>query len=357
MSTTRTAVVLTSWGDTIESLARKAGMPARLLREMNPGLSNASLKPGNAVLVVERSDGNGLKPALQTDHPTTEGLQTDRPTSRGLEQEFVRGVRGRKEIALTFDCGWAVDRELSQMLETLRRLDVHATFFLTGILLRNVPDAPARIVLAGHRLGNHTWSHPHCTKLSDGQFLAQLDGVEQWVSAGPSTRTLRLAGRTRASALPDAPSTSTLGLSALSTLGLSAPATGALENILFSSGTLSAGRLTSGSLTTRPFWRSPFGDRDKRILRIAAQAGFRAVYWTVDSLDWVEKPAATPESVFRQVCERPFERAKDAPDPLDGAIVLMHLAGKPTRHAVEQIVPYLKDRGYRFVTVQRLLEP
>jgi peptidoglycan/xylan/chitin deacetylase (PgdA/CDA1 family) len=354
-------------------------MPARLLRAMNPGLSNASLKPGNAVLVVERSDGNGLKPALRT----------DRPTTRGLEQEFVRGVRGRKEIALTFDCGWAVDRDLSQMLETLHRLDVHASFFLTGIFLRNVPNAPARIVLAGHRLGNHTMTHPRCTNLSDWQFLAQLDGVEQWVSAGPSTRTLRLAGRTRASALPDAPSTSTLGRSAPSTLGFPAPstlghsapstlgfpapstlgfpapstlgfpapATGTLENILFSSGTLSAGRLTSGSLTTRPFWRPPFGDRDKRILRIAAQAGYRAVYWTVDSLDWVEKPAATPESVFRQVCERPFERAKDDPDPLDGAIILMHIAGKPTRQAIERIVPYLKERGYRFVTVQRLLEP
>jgi peptidoglycan/xylan/chitin deacetylase (PgdA/CDA1 family) len=338
-------------------------MPARLLRAMNPGLSNASLKPGNAVLVVERSDGNGLKPALRT----------DRPTTRGLEQEFVRGVRGRKEIALTFDCGWAVDRDLSQMLETLHRLDVHASFFLTGIFLRNVPNAPARIVLAGHRLGNHTMTHPRCTNLSDGQFLAQLDGVEQWVSAGPSTRTLRLAGRTRASALPDAPSTSTLGrsapptlgfpapstlgLSAPSTLGFPAPATGTLENILFSSGTLSAGRLTSGSLTTRPFWRPPFGDRDKRILRIAAQAGYRAVYWTVDSLDWVEKPSPTPESVFRQVCLRPFERAKDDPDPLDGAIILMHLAGKPTRQAIERIVTYLKERGYRFVTVQRLLEP
>jgi peptidoglycan/xylan/chitin deacetylase (PgdA/CDA1 family) len=322
-------------------------MPARLLRAMNPGLSNASLKPGSAVLVVERSDGNGLKPALQT----------DRPTTRGLEQELVRGVRGRKEIALTFDCGWATDRNLSELLETLGGLDVHATFFLTGIFLRNVPNAPARIALAGHRLGNHTWSHPRCTELSDEQFLGQLDGVEQWLSVGPSTRTLRLAGRTRASALPDAPSTSTLGLSARSTLGSSTPVSGTLENVLTSSGTLSMGRLASEFRTTRPFWRPPFGDRDKRILRIAAQAGFRAVYWTVDSLDWVKEPAATPESVFRQVCERPFERAKDDPDPLGGAIVLMHLAGKPTRHAVEQIVPYLKERGYRFVTVERLLEP
>ena len=325
-------------------------MPARLLRAMNPGLSNASLKLGNAVLFVERSD---------------------RPTSRGLEQEFVRGVRGRKEIALTFDCGWATDRNLSELLETLHHLDVHATFFLTGIFLRNVPDAPARIALAGHRLGNHTWSHLHCTKLSDGQFLAQIEGVEQAVAAGPAIGTFlfkEVSGISTTSTLPDTVNSLTTGTASASgftsrmletdvpfrSVGiahLKDPGPSGVGAVLF------RGDFTPEPLSTHPFWRPPFGDRDKRILRIAAQAGYRAVYWTVDSLDWVKEPAATPESVFRQVCQRPFERAKDDPDPLDGAIVLMHLAGKPTRHAIEQIVPYLKERGYRFVTVQRLLEP
>ena len=279
--TTCAAIHVAAPGELLTTIARRYATTLRAVRDLNPGLTLERLIEGDAVRVPERVD-----------------LPPDPPC---LEREIRRGPRGRREIALTFDAGWVREAELERLLGALERLEAPGGFFLTGIFLRQNPGAAVRIAQAGHRLYNHSDTHPDFRELAQADIAGQLLAVER--------------------------------IAAESAVG------------------------TTQALTTRPYWRPPYGDRDDRVLRAAAAAGFQSVFWTVDSLDWPRDPAATVESVFKRVCERPFERRPDDPDPLDGAIVLFHVSATPTPEALERIVPHLRAKGYRFVDLPALLRP
>jgi chitin deacetylase len=63
-------------------------------------------------------------------------------------------------VALTLDDG--PTREGTQpLLELLARHGVHATFFVVGRELEQFPELGRRIALAGHQLGNHSYTHSH----------------------------------------------------------------------------------------------------------------------------------------------------------------------------------------------------
>jgi len=69
----------------------------------------------------------------------------------------ARAARG--EVGLTFDDG--PDPEVTPaVLETLARLGARASFFAVGERAAAHPELAAEIVRRGHRLENHTWSHP-----------------------------------------------------------------------------------------------------------------------------------------------------------------------------------------------------
>jgi peptidoglycan/xylan/chitin deacetylase (PgdA/CDA1 family) len=58
---------------------------------------------------------------------------------------------------------------------------VRATFFMCGMHVAQLPDAPARVRALGHLVGNHTWDHPHLPDLhaSGGDVVAQLSATDQ----------------------------------------------------------------------------------------------------------------------------------------------------------------------------------
>jgi peptidoglycan/xylan/chitin deacetylase (PgdA/CDA1 family) len=98
----------------------------------------------------------------------------------------------------------------------------------------------------------------------------------------------------------------------------------------------------------RPLWRAPYGERDDRVLRIASNLGYRSIYWTLDSLDGVE-PIKTPQFLIDRITHRSDQE-------LDGAIILMHVGFKSTAEALPVIIADLQARGFRLVTVSKLLE-
>jgi len=61
-------------------------------------------------------------------------------------------------VALTLDDGPG-DRIVDTLIDVLRAHGAHATFFLTGRELAESPEAGAKLVAAGHELGNHTYTH------------------------------------------------------------------------------------------------------------------------------------------------------------------------------------------------------
>lgn len=98
----------------------------------------------------------------------------------------------------------------------------------------------------------------------------------------------------------------------------------------------------------RPLWRAPYGERNDRVLRIATNLGYRSIYWTLDSLDGVEPVKASQFLIDR------ITRKSDS--ELDGAIILMHVGVKSTADALPAIIANLQGRGFRLVTVSKLLE-
>jgi len=200
--------------------------------------------------------------------------------------EVVRGPLGKSEIAITFDAGANAEcfDDLIAALETAR---VHSTFFITGNFAQRHEQCAKAITKHGHELGNHTWNHANLTKQSDETVREEI---------------------TRAETL--------------------------LTDI-------------SGQ-SPRPRLRAPFGERNERVLRIAANLGYRSIYWTLDSLDSVE-PRKTPEFLIDRIT------GKTNAD-LDGAIILMHVGEKSTADALPAIIANLQGRGFRLVTLSKLLE-
>lgn len=85
------------------------------------------------------------------------------PRSRLLGPNLSRlpdEAAGRGEVALTFDDG--PDPAVTpRVLDRLDERGVRASFFCIGRRVAAHPDLAAEIARRGHRLENHTWSHPN----------------------------------------------------------------------------------------------------------------------------------------------------------------------------------------------------
>jgi peptidoglycan-N-acetylglucosamine deacetylase len=86
---------------------------------------------------------------------------------------LLKGSSSSKKVALTFDD--APDTTFTpQVLDTLKKHKVKATFFLVGTQAAKHPDMVKRIVSEGHVIGNHTYDHKLLTKLSDDAFQQEI---------------------------------------------------------------------------------------------------------------------------------------------------------------------------------------
>jgi len=82
-------------------------------------------------------------------------------------------------IYLTFDEGYEAGYTAG-ILDTLKKHNVNAIFFITGPYLNKHEDLVRRMVEEGHAVGNHTVSHPSLPTLSDEKIkkeVADLDMV------------------------------------------------------------------------------------------------------------------------------------------------------------------------------------
>lgn len=71
--------------------------------------------------------------------------------------QVAMGARRGKRVALTFDDGPAPDTV--QFLRELRKLKVHATFFMIGQQVKGREAVLKEMVRDGHELANHSWNH------------------------------------------------------------------------------------------------------------------------------------------------------------------------------------------------------
>jgi peptidoglycan/xylan/chitin deacetylase (PgdA/CDA1 family) len=75
-----------------------------------------------------------------------------------------------KNICLTFDDG-PHEKFTNIILDILKQHNIKATFFVVGNRIPHNLDVIKRILEEGHDIGNHTYNHKDCTKLSDCEII------------------------------------------------------------------------------------------------------------------------------------------------------------------------------------------
>lgn len=91
------------------------------------------------------------------------------------------GDGSRKELYLTFDNGYE-NGHTAKILDVLKEKRVPAVFFVTGHYIQDQPELLKRMVREGHIIGNHTWSHPNLTQISDERMIDELNQVKEKIS-------------------------------------------------------------------------------------------------------------------------------------------------------------------------------
>ncbi|WP_416285466.1 delta-lactam-biosynthetic de-N-acetylase [Paenibacillus barengoltzii] len=87
------------------------------------------------------------------------------------------GDPSSKVLFLTFDNGYE-NGYTAPILDTLKAKKVPAIFFVTGHYIKDQPELLKRMVAEGHLIGNHSWSHPDMTTISDAQIREELEKVK-----------------------------------------------------------------------------------------------------------------------------------------------------------------------------------
>lgn len=225
------------------------------------------------------------------------------PGANGLTPVFERTrQRSEKTVALTFDADMTSDQgpraasgerfDNPDLIDTLRRLKVPSTVFMTGRWAEEYPDQAKAIGTdPNFEIANHSYSH-HAFK-SPCYGLPALDGEAARADVERAFAAFR----------------------------------------------------TAGAVNTVPYFRFPGGCYDDRALKALAPAKVTAVQWDVVSGDAFAKD---PDAVAAQVLA--------GVQPGSVVVMHCTRSAAPvTEQAIQKIVPELRKRGFRFVKVSELM--
>ena len=145
----------------------------------------------------------------------------------------------KKQIAISFDAAWGND-DTETLIKILKEYNVPATFFVVGAWVDKYPESVKALNDAGHRIENHSNTHPHMPQLSKEQIINELESCNNKIKA----------------------------------------VTGRCPKLL----------------------RVPYGDYDNAVLETTESIGMYTIQWDVDSLDW--KDHATADSICKRVTSK-----------------------------------------------------
>jgi peptidoglycan-N-acetylmuramic acid deacetylase len=148
-----------------------------------------------------------------------------------------------KVIYLTFDAGYE-NGYTSDILDTLKKHNIKAAFFLVGNYIEKEPDLVKRMVEEGHIVGNHTYNHPDMSKISDMEsFKKEITSLEE----------------------------------------------------LFKN--------TTGQELSK-FYRPPRGKYNESNLKQANELGYKTIFWSLAYVDWYVNKQPTKEYAFEKLIPR-----------------------------------------------------
>ena len=97
----------------------------------------------------------------------------------GRYEAAYLGDTSEKVLYLTFDAGYE-NGCTEKILDTLKKHNAKAAFFLVGNYIQRNADLVRRMVQEGHTVGNHTMHHPDMSKLSDfNAFSKELSDLAE----------------------------------------------------------------------------------------------------------------------------------------------------------------------------------
>jgi cellulose synthase/poly-beta-1,6-N-acetylglucosamine synthase-like glycosyltransferase/peptidoglycan/xylan/chitin deacetylase (PgdA/CDA1 family)/spore germination protein YaaH len=123
-------------------------------------------------------------------YDNSRGLITSE-TYKTLPSPYVITRHGAVDhaIALTFDDG-PDPRYTPTVLDILKAKHVPATFFIIGENAEQHPDILKRIFAEGHEIGNHTYTHPNVSDISEMQLRLELAATERLIESLLGRQTL-----------------------------------------------------------------------------------------------------------------------------------------------------------------------
>src|SRR5450830_1053774 len=251
------------------------------------------LNPSTPTALTETTTGSETTAEKSEGTTTVTGEGTTTVVTKGETNADVSTVieagivnHSTKQIALTFDAGWEYENT-EELLNLLDKYNVKATFFARGLWVKDHPDLAAEIVNRGHDLENHSLTHGHMNTMTDAEVQNEI----------------------------------------LKTTDIIRETTGFLPQL----------------------FRPPYGEYDKRILRILKEEGYPyTILWTVDSYDWAEEMNGV-KITKDYLVKRVLSKASD------NGIILMHVGGFKTINALPEIITGLKSEGYELVKVNDML--
>lgn len=153
------------------------------------------------------------------------------------------GDTTRPVVYLTFDAGYE-NGCTAKILDTLKKHQVPAAFFLVGNYLEQNGDLVRRMVEEGHTVGNHTMHHPNMSQISDkAAFSKELQNLEALYK---------------------------------DVTGQEMP----------------------------KYYRPPQGVYSEENLKMAQELGYRTVFWSLAYVDWNNDAQPTPETAFSKLLPR-----------------------------------------------------
>ena len=149
------------------------------------------------------------------------------------------GDTDQKGLYLTFDNGYE-NGYTEKVLDVLKAKRVPATFFVTGQYIKDQPELLKRMVAEGHIIGNHSWSHPDVSQISEVKLKDELDRVKQAVTEVTGQKEMK-------------------------------------------------------------YLRTPRGIFNNRSLAVSKQLGYTNVFWSVAYMDWNTKSQKGAQYAFEKV--------------------------------------------------------
>jgi peptidoglycan-N-acetylglucosamine deacetylase len=155
------------------------------LTDVPPG-QDVDMEGSGEILNVEATPGNGQR---KIDLDNSSGLITNE-TMDSLPEPYRVGRYGTSpnQVAITFDDGpdpqWT-----PKILDILKKEHASATFFLIGIQADRFASITSRIYNEGNEIGNHTFSHPDISDLSDPMVKLELNLTESLFASRLGIRT------------------------------------------------------------------------------------------------------------------------------------------------------------------------